>query len=293
MYATRFRELLSRDGIVVAPGAIDPFSATLVESVGFDAVYLGGGYNAGAALATPEPVLTMSEILDLARRIAHTVDLPLIVDGNAGFGNPSHTYRTVGEFARNDIAALHIEDQVYPKRMHYHEGIHRIVDTEEMVAKIRAAVQARDEIEADIVIIARTDAARGQRRTNEDITDAADRVNAYLDAGADVGMLFPGTRDELRRGPELVDGPLLFVNADNREPDTTVEELDEFGYDVVLYGLSPMYVVKRSLQQLYRTIATEGRTGLDREESQVIREEIEALIGLPSLYDIEDRSGKK
>lgn len=293
MYTSELRERINSDEILVAPGTYDALSAKLAESMGFDAVYLGG-YATGATTAATEPMASLHEMTARSREITHNVSVPLIVDGNAGFGNPSHTYRSVQEFAHTGIAAMHIEDQVYPKRLHYHAGIKRIIDKEEMVQKIDAAARARDEMDGDIIIIARSDANRGQRRETETIEDSVERVNAYLDAGAEVGMVFPGNREELEYAANHVDGPLLFVLVESREPLPTVDELDDLGYAAVITPISATLVTARALRDLYQTFAEGGSNPeLDMDEMADLRTYVEETIELPKFYDIEEEAGYK
>jgi methylisocitrate lyase len=283
--------------LVVAPGCFDALTAKIAESIGFDAVYLGG-YAAGASTGATEPMATMTEMCDRAQEITHKVDVPLIVDGNAGFGNPSHTYRTVQKFAQSGIAALHIEDQLYPKRLHYHErsdddwNVH-IEDQEEMEMKIRTAVRAREDINEDIVIIGRTDAARGGRRQIESIDDAIDRGNAYLDAGADVAFLFPKDREELEYIAEHIDGPTMFNLSEGREPHPTTEELEEIGYSIMINSSSASVVTARAVRDLFERLYEDGETGLEIEETSELKQYIEARIDLPKFYKIEEEAGKK
>lgn len=292
--ATRLRELIAAPELLVTPGAVDALSARLVEAAGFESVYLGG-YSMGAATAITEPMMTLTETCDRAREVARASDVPLVVDGNAGFGNPTHTYRAVREFASAGVAGVHIEDQVYPKRLHYHSGIKRIVDRAEMERKIETAARANDEQDGDVVLIARTDAGRDQRRTEEGetIEDAVVRMNAYLDAGAEVGMVFPSSIDELQFAIDEVDGPVLFPLIENYEPAPPTDALESMGLDWCVFPLSASVVLTRTLKELYRDIRRDGTSGLESDEVDRIRTEIETLIDLPALYDIEERAGNK
>lgn len=292
MYAQELRERVCDGELLLAPGVFDALSASIVESIGFEAVYLGG-YATGAATAHTEPILTMTEMCDRAREITHNVEIPLIVDGDAGFGDAAHTYRAINEYAKAGIAGIHIEDQVYPKRLHYHAGIKRTISTDEMVGKIEAAVESREDHDEDIVIIARTDTARDQRREYETIEDAVSRINTYLSAGADAGLLFPSSTEELQYATEHVDGPVVFVMVEGREPNLTADELDEAGISVTLNALSATVAVTRAVHQLYTNLYQEGHTHLNAEEFNQYQEQIEELIGLPKYYEIEERTDKK
>src|SRR5438270_6788944 len=153
--AARLRELLRRDGMVVAPGAYDCITARCIAQAGFDAVYMTGAGTA-ATLGYPDyGLLTMSEMADNAGRIAASVDLPVIADADTGYGNELNATRTVREYERRGVASLHIEDQGFPKKCGHLEN-KLIVPRDEFIAKIRAAVAARRD--PDLVVIARTDA---------------------------------------------------------------------------------------------------------------------------------------
>ncbi len=288
----RLRDAIEAEELLVAPGTTDALTASIATDVGFDTVYLGG-YATGAATAVTEPMATMTEMCDRAREIAYAVDVPLVVDGNAGFGNPAHTHRTINHFINSGVAGIHIEDQVYPKRLHYHEGYHHITPVEEMVTKVEVADQARKDARGDIVLIARSDANRGNRRETETIEDAVERVNAYFDAGADVGMLFPRTWEEMEYVAAHATGPMTFVLSDNYEPRPTTDELENLGYAMVIYPTAAPVVITKHMKALYESIRDEGETGWDPTEYGDIRTYIESIIGLPEYYDIEERSGRK
>lgn len=148
---SRLRQLLQSERVIVAPVCYDPLTARLVESLGFKAAYLGG-FALDAVICLTEPLTNMSEMAEHARRIARRINVPLIIDGNAGFSEPIHTIRAIQEFEWGGVAGTHSEDQYYPKRAHYHKGIEHIISIEEMVMKIRAAVRARQD--KDFLIIA-------------------------------------------------------------------------------------------------------------------------------------------
>lgn len=293
MKAETLRELVNDDEILVAPGVYDTLTGKIAEDIGFNAIYQGG-YATGATTGATEPMASLGDMCDRAREITHNTSTPLIVDGNAGFGNPSHTYRSVQEFANTGIAGMHIEDQVYPKRLHYHAGIKRIVEPDEMVKKIEAAAQARDDINGDIVLIARSDANRGQRRETESIEDAVNRVNQYIDAGAEVGMVFPGDREELEYATNNIDGPFLFTMVESREPVPTIDELDEIGVDIVITAITATLVTAHHMRNMYENLYNDGSPpDIEMETMAELREFVESTIDLPKYYDIEEEAGLK
>src|SRR4051812_45791883 len=155
---TRFRALVARPGLVVAPACFDPLTARIAAGLGFECIALGG-YALGSASAISEPLMTMSEVVGAARRITACIDVPLIVDAATGFGDPLHVMRTVREFERAGVAAIHIEDQVSPKRPHSHRDYREHpAPAEEMIEKFWFACQARHD--SDFAITPRTDTMR-------------------------------------------------------------------------------------------------------------------------------------
>src|SRR6266511_333995 len=152
---SNLRDRLQRGETIVAPGAYDPLSARVVQALGFAAVYTGG-YMTGAHTSITEPLLTLTEQVEVAQKVAHAVDLPVITDAGAGYGDPLHVMRCVREFEAAGIAGIHIEDQVYPKRASYHKGLEHIVPMPEFVERMTYALKARRD--PDFLIIGRTDA---------------------------------------------------------------------------------------------------------------------------------------
>jgi 2-methylisocitrate lyase-like PEP mutase family enzyme len=226
--AKRFRALLERDGMVVAPGAYDCITAKLIEQAGFGAVYITG---AGTAATFGYPdfgLVTMSEMVANARRIAGAVELPVIADADTGYGNELNVFRTVREFERGGVAAIHIEDQEFPKKCG-HLDDKQIIPREDFTAKIRAAVAARRD--PDFLIIARTDS-----RAVAGFEEAITRANEALAAGAAMAFVeAPHTLDEVSAVPRLVKGPcLLNVVRGGKTPDLDLREAATMGYKLAI-----------------------------------------------------------
>jgi len=247
----RLRELLARPELLVAPGAYDALTARLVEQAGFPAVYMTG---AGTSLARGFPdfgLLSMSEVVDNAGAIARSVAIPLISDADTGYGNELNVTRTVREFEARGVAAIHIEDQMSPKRCGHLDG-KEIVPAAEFVAKIRAAAAARRDPE--FAVIARTDA-----RAVAGFDEAIARANAALEAGADLAFVEAvETREELAAVPKRVNGPcLLNVVPGGKTPPVTLAEAQSLGYRVaILPGLllgAVMSACDRALRALAET----------------------------------------
>jgi 2-methylisocitrate lyase-like PEP mutase family enzyme len=226
--ASGFRDLLKRDGMVVAPGAYDCITAKLIEQAGFAAVYMTGAGTA-ATLGYPDfGLVTMSEMVANAGRIGAAVDLPVIADADTGYGNELNVFRTVREFERSGVTGIHIEDQEFPKKCGHLEGKHVIL-REDYLAKIRAAIAARRD--KDFAIIARTDS-----RAVAGFDEAIARANGALAAGADMAFVeAPQTREEVAAVPRLVKGPcLLNVVRGGKTPDLDLRDAEAMGYKLAI-----------------------------------------------------------
>ena len=226
--ASGFRDLMKRDGMVVAPGAYDCITAKLIEQAGFAAVYMTGAGTA-ATLGYPDfGLVTMSEMVANAGRIAASVDLPVIADADTGYGNELNVFRTVREFERSGVTGIHIEDQEFPKKCGHLEG-KQVIPREDYLAKIRAAIAARRD--KDFAIIARTDS-----RAVAGFDEAIARANGSLAAGADMAFVeAPQTREEVAAVPRLVKGPcLLNVVRGGKTPDLDLRDAEVMGYKLAI-----------------------------------------------------------
>ena len=226
--ARQLRTLLKAEAMVIAPGAYDGLTAKLVAQAGFPAVYMTG---AGTSVSHGYPdfgLLTMSEMVENAARIVQAVDVPVIADADTGYGNELNAFRTVQEYERRGVAAIHIEDQVSPKKCG-HLDDKEIVPRDDFIAKIRAAVAARRD--GDFMIIARTDA-----RAVAGLDEALARANAALAAGADMAFVeAPQTMDELATVPKRVAGPcLLNVVRGGKTPEIDLRRAQQMGYRLAI-----------------------------------------------------------
>ena len=226
--AKALRSLLGADAMVIAPGAYDGLTAKLVAQAGFPAVYMTG---AGTSVSQGYPdfgLLTMSEMVENAARIVRAVDVPVIADADTGYGNELNAFRTVQEYEGRGVAAIHIEDQVSPKKCG-HLDDKEVVSREDYVAKIRAAVAAKRD--RDFMIIARTDA-----RAVAGLDEAVARANAALQAGADMAFVeAPQTMQELADVPKRVAGPcLLNVVRGGKTPEIDLRQAQQMGYRLAI-----------------------------------------------------------
>jgi len=282
---TRLRELLRSKTFLHMPAVYDALTGRLVQSLGYEATYVGGYVTGGASTVT-EPQLTMTEQVRLAEDVASKINIPLIVDAGAGFGEPLHTMRTVREFIRAGVAGVHIEDALFPKRAHYHTYVVHGIPTEEFVEKIQYAVKQRDESDPDFVIIARSDTCRAMG-----LDEALDRVNRAADVGADLGLLFPRHQKDAEEAPRRSRLPLVYVqsrgNRDGR-PIYSRKDLQEMGYVACIEAqvviCSNFHYQKNLLTELRETGEFKGISQADWVAS---RQEIEDLIDLNEHYAIE------
>jgi carboxyvinyl-carboxyphosphonate phosphorylmutase len=271
---------------VLAPGAYDALSARLVEQAGFDVVYMTGFGSAAGLLGRPDVgLLTATEMVDNARRIVAAVDIPVIADADTGYGNPINVIRTVQDYERAGIAGIHIEDQVMPKRCGHMSG-KQVIDQEEFVAKIEAAVAARQD--PDFVLIARTDA-----RAPEGLDAALARARACHDAGADVLFVeaLEGEAEIERVSRELSGIPLLFNWAEGgKTPPLPHERLAELGYALAIFPISTLLAATRAMQHALAGIRRAG-TPLPVLDQMPSFDGFLDLIGLPEIRGLEARFG--
>ena len=279
---TVLREMLAQPGLIVGCGTYGPLPAKIMERVGFKMVTLGG-YDLGAHLVTSEPLMCLEEVVRTARYITAAINIPLKVDADAGYGEPLHVMRTVQEFENAGVAAIQIEDQIFPKRAHYHKGIEHIVPAEEMIAKLKAAQEARRD--PDLLITARTDAMR-----SHDFAEGVKRANLYLEAGADMVHIFPNNIEEARKAPKEIAGPVSTLNSVGNlldRPLLTNRELEEMGYKMVNQGIWATIVAAKAVKEMAEKIYALQHPVIDAEEMRTMRRYIEDTIGLGRMYQLE------
>jgi methylisocitrate lyase len=269
--AARLRELIAK-GAITMPGVPNAAMARQVEQVGFDAVYVSGAGMANATAGVPDiGLLTLTEVAQLAGYIAKAVKIPAIVDADTGFGGSENVARTIHELERAGLAGCHIEDQEFPKRCGHLAG-KSIIDLEEMVERIKAAVAARHD--PDFMIVARTDA-----RAVEDFDRTVDRAQNYLAAGADA--IFPEalhSAAEFRDFANEIDLPLLANMTEfGKSPLLSFEELSEFGYRMVIFPMSAFRVAMKASEEFLRALKKSGAQW-DWLEKMQTREELYQLL---------------
>jgi 2,3-dimethylmalate lyase len=284
---TRLRELLAQPDLLVAPGAYDALSARLIAQAGFPAVYMTGFGTAASVLGQPDVgLLTMSEMVSRAAALAAVIgERPLIADADTGYGNPINVRRTVHEYERAGVAAIHIEDQVWPKKCGHMEG-KQVIPLDEMVQKIRAAVDARRD--PDFVIIARTDA-----NAVYGLEDALRRGQAYREAGADVIFIeAPRSLEELRAiAQTFPDVPLLYNWAESgKTPLLSLEEIHALGFKLVIFPASLLFAATHTLLSLLEVLK-QGQTPTAFAECMISFSQFTDQVGLPDIQSLERRYG--
>ena len=288
---THLHELLAGPDLIVAPGAYDALSARLIAQAGFPAVYMTGFGTAASVLGQPDVgLLTMSEMVSRAAAIAAVIasvvgDLPLIADADTGYGNPINVRRTIREYERAGVAGVHIEDQVWPKKCGHMEG-KQVIPMDEMVEKVRAAVDARQD--PDFVIIARTDA-----NAVHGLEDAIRRGKAYYEAGADVIFIdAPRSMTELRSIAQAFPGvPLLFNWAESgKTPPLPLEEIRTLGFKLVIFPVSLLFAATYSMLGLLEVLK-QGQTPASFASQTVTFSQFTDHIGLPDIQALEKRYG--
>ncbi len=278
--AAKLRALLDAPGLVVMPSCFDALSARLIERAGFPAAFMSGFAVAAARLGLPDTgLISYGEMADQGRAICAAVSIPVIGDGDTGYGNALNVRRTVEGYAQAGFACIMIEDQVAPKRCGHTRG-KQVVGRDEALMRVRAAIDARDE-GAGILIMARTDA-----RATHDMDEALWRVRAFADLGADIVFLeAPLSEDEMRAFCAGVPGPTLANMVEQGDtPVLPPARLEEIGYKIALYPVTLLCAavgaMERALAALAAGTPAEGLT-----DFAALRE----IVGFPEYYEAEKR----
>ena len=278
------RALLETARPVLAPGCYDALGARLIEEAGFPAVYMTGFGTSAGLLGRPDVgLVSMREMADNARRIVEAVDLPVIADADTGYGNPINVVRTVREYERAGVAALHIEDQVAPKKCGHMDG-KQVVAAAEMVEKVRAAVDAR--VSSELLIIARTDA-----RAVEGLDAAIERAGRYREAGADVLFVeAPQSVEEIRAiAAAFPSAPLLFNYAEGgKTPPITHAVLAELGFAIVIFPIATLLSATRAMRSVLARIRADGSPINVLPDLPGFADFLD-FIGLPEIHELEQR----
>ena len=273
---SKLRQLLASDQMVVAPFVINALHAKIAESVGFDAVYMTGAGTAAEKGFPDVGLLTMSEMVGNAKYIANAIDVPVICDADTGYGNPLNVQRTVREYEAAGVAGIHIEDQVFPKKCGFFDG-KQVIPSNEMVQKIHAALDARNDPE--FVVIARCDAyaVTGWE-------DTVRRCREYMDAGADMVFVdgIKSAEDLQAYAKDLPDFPRMY-NGDL----FSTQEVADLGYKLMICG-GTIWLIYQQLRASYEELKTQGKVDTSRYGT---RWQVAELLGLQDVYELESKYG--
>ncbi|KAF4126000.1 2-Methylisocitrate lyase, PEP mutase family [Geosmithia morbida] len=281
------RCLIQRDGILIAPGVYDGFSARIAHEVGFDCIYMTGAGTCASKLGQPDlGFATLNDMREHAEMIANLDSrIPLIADADTGYGGPNMVARTVAQYHRSGVAGLHIEDQVQTKRCG-HLGGKAVVDMETYVQRIGAACQARDRLQSDIVILARTDALQ-----THGYDECVARLKGAVAAGADVAFIEGITNEQQARDVcrQLAPTPVLINMVEHgATPTWTPAQAEEFGFKIIIFpfaSLAPAYTaIKNGLSRLKET----GKTGL---RGEFTPKKLFSAVGLEEAVEIDAEAG--
>ncbi|MFH1154473.1 MAG: oxaloacetate decarboxylase [Pseudomonadota bacterium] len=276
------RAMIEKNELVQAPGVFDALSAKIVQAQGFNTVYMTGYGTCASMFALPDlGLLTMTEMVDNARRIADAVDIPLIADADTGYGNPINVVRTVREFEKAGVAAIHIEDQTWPKRCGHMSG-KSVIPAAEMAEKIKAAVDARKN--QDFLIIARTDALG-----TDGFDHAMERANLYAESGADILFIeAPVDRTQVENIPRHFTKAPLLLNLAPLTPNFSRDEISSMGYAIVIYpGVCLAGAIEGCTHEL-KQIKDTGKQREFREWAQSFQA-LNTFLGVPYYRELGER----
>jgi 2-methylisocitrate lyase-like PEP mutase family enzyme len=279
----RLKGLIQRDSILVVPAAFDMVSAKIIEKTGFEAVYLSGFGQSASHLGLPDAgLMTFTEMVERVHNMAGAVSLPLLADGNTGYGGIVNVRRTVQEFEWAGASAIQLEDQEMPKKCG-HTGGKRLIDAREMVLKIEAAVESRRS--DDFLIIARTDA-----RSVLGFEEAIKRGKMYGEAGSDIIFIeSPQTEKELRIVGESFDKPTMANMVEGgKSPVLKAKELEWMGFKIVVFPVTCLLVAAKAIQKAMEVLKDKGTTQKLFGEMMGF-EEFNSLIGFPEVRSFEEK----
>lgn len=278
----KINQMLEDGEFIQAPGAYNALTAKIIEDQGFNSVYMTGYGTSAANFALPDiGLLTMTEMVQNAKRISDAVDVPVIADADTGYGNPINITRTVKEYENVGIDAIHIEDQTWPKRCGHMMG-KTVISTEEMIEKIKAAVDSR--VNSDFLIIARTDAL-----ATHGFNEAINRGIEYYKAGADIIFIeAPRTINQIKKIPKLLNDVPLLINLSPKTPRVSTEDLKEFGYSIAIY---PGVCLAASILACIEDLELLKSEGKQRDFSDIIQSfsQLNDFLGLKEYLTLENK----
>ncbi|MEM7304511.1 MAG: isocitrate lyase/PEP mutase family protein [Pseudomonadota bacterium] len=286
MTTTRVQKILDEIGSIAFPGIYDTLSAKIAEKVGFPMGFVSGYSLAASTIGEPDfGLLTQTEVVDRARHICHSVDIPIIVDADTGYGNPLNVYRTVKDLISAGAAGCFLEDQVWPKKCG-HMRNKKVIEREQYLQKIRAAVEAR--ADNDFFIVARTDA-----EAVLGLEEAITRVEMARELGADGSFVeAPGSLEQLKEIGKRVPKPMVANMIEGgKTPVLPKEELVGMGFQLILYPLTGLYGAAASMRSLFEELKQNGTT-LNSKNELMNFTEFNDLIGVEEKYGLAEKFGE-
>ncbi len=282
---TKIETILQAHGSVAFPGIYDTLSAKIAQQVGFPMAFISGYSVAATAIGEPDMgLLTQTEIVERARQICNSVDMPVIVDADTGYGNPLNVYRTIEQLIAAGAAGCFLEDQLWPKRCGHMQG-KQVIARDDYLQKIQAAVDAR--ADADFFIVARTDAL-----AVAGMDEAVARVEAARQVGANASFIeAPDSMEALRTVGQRSPGPnVANMIEGGKTPVLSKVELAKLGFHLILYPLSGLYAAAQSVRNIYQKLH-EDQTTLGDEKHLMTFPEFNQLIGVENKYEQAKRYG--
>jgi 2,3-dimethylmalate lyase len=285
MTINRVQRILNEAGAIAFPGVFDTLSAKLAQQVGFPMAFISGYSVAATAIGEPDlGLLTQTEMIERARRVCASVEIPIIVDADTGYGNPLNVLRTINELIAAGAAGCFLEDQVWPKKCGHMRG-KKVIPREEYIHKIRAASDARGG--RDFFIVARTDALAAIS-----LEEAIARVTEARAAGADASFVeAPGSVEQLARIGQLAPKPIVANMLEGgRTPLLPTRQLAEMGFQLIVYPLSALFASARAIESVYRELHDKATT-LGAQSRLMGFEQFNELIGVERKYALAERYG--
>ena len=287
MNNTRVHQILDDVGALAFPGVYDTLSARIAQRCGFPMAFISGYSVAATTIGEPDlGLLTQTEMMAQAQRVCRSVDIPIIVDADTGYGNPLNVHRTVNDLIHAGAAGCFLEDQVWPKKCGHMRG-KRVIEREEYLDKVRAAADTRGD--GDFFIVARTDALAAVS-----LDEAIERVTAARDCGADASFVeAPANLEDMEKICRLAPAPRVANMIEKgKTPVLPKEQLAELGYHLILYPLAGLFAAAGALDTIYRKLLTD-QTTLGAEDQLMAFDEFNTLIGVDQKYAVAERYGVK
>lgn len=286
MATTRVQKILNDVGALAFPGIYDTLSAKIAEKIGFPMAFVSGYSMAASTIGEPDfGLLTQTEVVDRARHICASVNIPVIVDADTGYGNPLNVYRTVKDLISAGAAGCFLEDQVWPKKCG-HMRNKKVIEREQYLQKIRAAVEARGN--KDFFIVARTDA-----EAVLGLDEAILRVEQARQLGADASFVeAPGSTDQLKQIGQRAPKPIVANMIEGgKTPVLPKEELADLGFQLILYPLTGLFAAAATMRDFYQKLHDDGTT-LGKEAELMQFAEFNELIGVEEKYQLAEKFGE-